>query len=133
MVSDSFEQLRDDIIRGDTIAVRRFLERGGDPNVHSEKGECALSAAAIAGQTPVVEILIHAGALVDGHSKSGWTPLYFACAHNHVRTVQTLLNNGASRNVMIHGKPMTYWLSLNNDRQRVIELLTHSEPGQSNA
>ena len=42
--------------------IRRLLARGADVNATSKKGETALSLASLRGQTPVVELLLTAGA-----------------------------------------------------------------------
>src|SRR5688572_26450064 len=96
--SDAFEQLRDDIKRGDAIAVRRFLEQNGDPNLHNARGECLLSVAAAVGQTPLVELLLRAGAHVNYHI-NGWTSLYSAAMNGHRRTVAVLLEHGADPHI----------------------------------
>lgn len=59
-------------------------------------GETPLTAAALAGQTDVVELLIDHGATVDGRNRNGFTALHAAAYGGHDETVQVLLDAGAS-------------------------------------
>ena len=121
MSSDLFEQLRDDIKRGDAIAVRRFLEQGGDPNLHNACGETPLVIAAFDGQTHLAELLLVAGARID-HHVNGWTPLYSAAMNGHQKTVAALLEHGADIHIPMHGEPLTYWLNLVG-HHKILELI----------
>jgi ankyrin repeat protein len=124
MPSEPFEQLRDDIKRGDTIALRRFLDANGDPNLHNLAGESLLSVAAAAGQTQLVEGLLSGGAQVNYHSH-GWTPLYLASLNGHEHTVQVLLDNGADPTIPVSGASIASWLShYGSARSRIVEMLT---------
>jgi ankyrin repeat protein len=75
--------------RGDLIEVRRLLSEGSDPNGASV-GESPLVAAAGRGHTPIVTLLIAAGAKPDRFA------LVMAAFGNHAKTVQVLLEAGAS-------------------------------------
>ena len=130
MTSDLFEHLRDDIKRGDAIAVRRFLEQKGDPNLHNSVGESPLTVAATVGQTRLVELLLLAGAHVNYHSEpySGWTALYAASMNGHRKTVEVLLKHGADPNIPMHGHPVAYWVALARAENREILDLVNAQP-----
>ena len=121
MPSDLFERLRDDIKRGDIIAVRRFIEQNGDPNLCNARGETPLVIAAFDGQTRLVELLLLAGARVN-HHVNGWTPLYSAAMNGHRKTVAVLLENAADLHIPMLGEPLTYWLNLIG-RHDILELI----------
>jgi ankyrin repeat protein len=124
MTFDFFEQLRDDIKRGDAIALRRFIEQSGDPNLHNARGETPLGVAAAIGQTRLVELLLFAGANVN-HHVNGWTPLYSAAMNGHQKTVATLLEHGADPRIPMHEKSIAYWVSFARpEYPEILELLT---------
>jgi ankyrin repeat protein len=126
MSSGLFEQLRDDIKRGDAIAVRRFLEHNGNPNLSNALGESLLTIAARVGQTRLVELLLLAGAHVNYHSEphTGWTALYASSMNGHGKTVEVLLKHGADPKIPMRGQPIAYWVSLAHAEYReILELL----------
>jgi ankyrin repeat protein len=46
--------------------------------------------------TPIIEILIEYGALIDSRTKNNFrTPLHMACLRGHFSAIQTLLTSGA--------------------------------------
>src|SRR4051812_4131795 len=74
--------------RGDAIEVRRLLSSGSDPN-EALAGDSPLLAAANRGNTPVIRLLLDAGARADWHS------LRWAAFGNHADAVRLLLAAGA--------------------------------------
>jgi ankyrin repeat protein len=74
--------------RGDVIEVRRLLAAGADPN--GEPGfSTALNVAAARGNTPIVALLLEAGAKPDKFT------VQVAAFANHAETVRVLLAFGA--------------------------------------
>ena len=72
---------------GDSIEVRRLLSAGVDPN--SAPGlDTPLSAAAARGNTPIITLLLEAGAKPDGYA------VQVAAFGNHAKAVQLLLAAG---------------------------------------
>ena len=128
---DQFERLRDDVKRGDVVAIRKFLTQGGDPGVHNRWGETLLSVAAAVGQTPIVELLLAAGVNVNSGDQHGHTPLLFASIYGHERTVRLLLARGADPSIPASGWSIVGWLEhYGAARQRIVDLLTSSAPGK---
>jgi hypothetical protein len=74
--------------RGDVIAVRRLLSGGSDPNEPSS-GDSPLAAAAARGNTPILRLLLDAGAKAD------WWALRVAAFGNYPEAVRLLLAAGA--------------------------------------
>jgi len=73
---------------GDMINVRRLLLVGADPN-ETFAGRSLLSYAAAQGNTPMLRLLLDAGATPD------WHALQMAAFGNHAKAVQLLLAAGA--------------------------------------
>jgi hypothetical protein len=74
--------------RGDVIAVRQLLSGGCDPNA-TLRGDRPLIAAAARGNTPILRLLLDAGAEPD------WWALQVAAFGNHAEAVRLLLAAGA--------------------------------------
>ena len=89
--------LFDAVIDGRRLRVERLLERGADPNATSliESGS-ALALAAENGRDEICEVLIAAGANVNGISGDAQdTPLHRAACAGERSVVRVLLDNGA--------------------------------------
>lgn len=72
-------------------------------------GCTALHNAAQAGEVPVVEALLEAGAAVDPRDGAGWTPLFAACAACASVAVAALLRHGANANALdVEGRSPLY-------------------------
>ena len=74
--------------RGDAIAVRQLLSGGLNPNARLSR-DSPLVAAAARGNTPILRLLLDAGAKPD------WCALQVAAYGNHAEAVQLLLSAGA--------------------------------------
>jgi Ankyrin repeats (many copies) len=106
--------------RGDVIAVRRLLAAGADANATSGGYSTALNAAVARGNTPVVALLLEAGAKPDKCT------VQVAAFANHAKTLRVLLAFGAQP----HGPNRTpllnalNWSGLTRQQQaRVRQLL----------
>ena len=70
--------------------VRFLLSAGADLNTTSEKGQTALTVAALVGRTDCCRVLIAAGANVHHANKAGDTALVLAQAKGHDECAQVL-------------------------------------------
>ena len=83
--------------KGDTAAVKAFLDKGVDVNSKTRYGATALSYACDKGHVEVVRLLIERGADVNSKdSFYGEVPLGWALSHDHVQIVKLLLDKGAA-------------------------------------
>ncbi len=114
-------QLRSRIEGGDILAVREFLEKGGDPDGKAKPGRPLIYIAASYGRTSIVELLISSGADINSADKFGHTALYAAAFGGHEKTVEALINHGASTGRLdeLFGSLLAY----GKDRERIVDLL----------
>ncbi|KAG8192003.1 hypothetical protein JTE90_001738 [Oedothorax gibbosus] len=91
------DELYDVAEQGDVLKVLNILAQGVDPNrkFPGHERETALHAAAAAGHTTVVHLLIQAGAVNDALNERIYTPLMLAVESNHKDVVFYLVKNGA--------------------------------------
>lgn len=76
--------------------VKKLLEKGVDPNMLNEKGECALSMALKDEATKVADLLIaDERTEVNFVNKNGETPLMFAALKGLLPQAQALIDRGA--------------------------------------
>jgi uncharacterized protein len=81
-------------IHGDRDAAEVALRRGADANA-SYRDWAALFWAAQEGHTPIVDLLLDAGAKVNLADPEGFTPLKQAISGSHFETATHLLLRGA--------------------------------------
>ena len=74
---------------GDIIRVRQLLAAGADPNEGARGISMPLCVAAQRGNTPMVALLLEAGA------KATWHAVHGAAFKNHANTLRVLLAHGA--------------------------------------
>lgn len=90
---DFFRAVNVDNVRG----VRAALERGLDPNVLDERGQCALYLAVREDNGQVVELLLGwPGIQVDQRNAVGETPLMMAALKGQIERMQRLIERGAA-------------------------------------
>jgi hypothetical protein len=83
--------------KGDTAAVKTFLDKGVDVNAKTRYGATALSYACDKGHVEVVKLLIERGADVNVKDTFyGEVPLGWALSHGHVDIIKLLLDKGAA-------------------------------------
>jgi len=82
--------------RNDIDALRQLLRSGEDVNDTHGDGMTALHWAAEHDNPVIVEMLVYAGANVDGRTRiGGYTPLHIASRHGHARVVRKLIEGKA--------------------------------------
>ena len=70
--------------RSDVAGMKTLLRSGEDVNAAQGDGMTALHWAAEHGNPVIVEMLVYAGANVDGRTRiGGYTPLHIASRHGH--------------------------------------------------
>lgn len=82
--------------KGDTAAVKAFLDKGVDVNSKTKYGATALSFACDRGNVEMVKLLLDRGA--DPNVKDtfyGEVPMGWALSHNYLEVVKLLLQKGA--------------------------------------
>ena len=90
---DFFRAVNLDYVGG----VRNALERGLDPNVLSEDGQCALYLAIREDNPKVIELLLSwPGVKLDQRNAVGETPLMMAALKGQVELMRRLLDRGAA-------------------------------------
>src|SRR5437763_15251896 len=107
--------------RGDLINVRRLLSSGSDPNESWGGVDTPLSIAAARGNTPILRLLLDAGA-----EPSYWT-VQVAAFGNHAKAVRLLLAAGAPADAEHGQTPLLNalrWSGFSREQQqRVRQLL----------
>ncbi|SHK72834.1 hypothetical protein SAMN05421803_1304 [Nocardiopsis flavescens] len=87
-----FERVR----HGDTGAVLRYLDAGGDPRIRDRHGRTLLHHAGVLDHAALLPRLLGAGADVNAPDAAGHTPLYFAVVGSGtVELARALLEAGA--------------------------------------
>lgn len=82
--------------RGDLEAVRALLRSGADVNASQGDGMSALHWASMNGDAAMIDVLVYAGATLEGTTRlGGYTPLHLASHRGLAAAVQALLEAGA--------------------------------------
>ncbi|KAM8972368.1 ankyrin repeat domain-containing protein 39 [Pelodytes ibericus] len=80
---------------GDLHRVRRFIEKGTDPNLADRFGYTALHYSSRHGNLSVCRLLLDSGAGSNVQTHGGSTPLHRAAYCGHLLVVELLLEHGA--------------------------------------
>ena len=72
--------------------------KGLDVNVKNQIGATPIFNAALAGNLPVVKLLVSKGADINAKNRSGLTPLHLACQNGNKMVVEFLIDNGSDIN-----------------------------------
>ena len=110
-----------------------LVDAGADVNFGSSS--TPLSLAAGRGSPKLVAALINAGANVNWHNSTGWTPLHFACRRypSSVECVELLLNAGAAVNATTDGGRTTLDIAITRQgtQKRIYPILLRAGAGYS--
>lgn len=107
------------------MLVQLLLEHGAESDINTscgQWGQTPLLAAAIAGRTEVVTLLLEYGASIGINDVQGIGPLMHAAWHGRRDVVEVLLNHGAGANVK-HGEISALILAAENDHIDIVQLL----------
>jgi ankyrin repeat protein len=101
VLAASSTPVADAAMRGDRGAVRTLLKGGADVNAAQGDGMTALHWAALAGDTELVQMLIHAGANLRATTRlGGYTPLHLAAKGSRREAISALIAAGANVNAV---------------------------------
>jgi len=118
--------LHDAAFNGDVKRVRKFLEKGANPNAKNKTGRTPLHVAAYMGRVDVVKLLLERGADPNVQNKDGRTPLHDATSGGYVDVVKLLLKYGADPNVRNdNGDTPLHWAAYNGHVDIARLLLEH--------
>jgi len=110
----------------------RLIALGANPNAHSGGDSMAGRLCARANESPpVLRQLLQNGAMVDELDASGFAPLHYAAARDHLESVRLLLEFGATPNLQAADGSFPLLWSASNELGRVHALLLESLPANS--
>lgn len=118
-------EIQDAAFKGDTKEVRALLDK--DPalaRAADENGWTPLHAAADAGHTELVKLLVAKGAVIDAKTKVGWTPLMTAACNGRKEAAALLISKGARLDIgdVTFGRNPLHWAAIQGHAD-VAELL----------
>ena len=111
--------------------VTRMLDKGLDPNFHSDLGETPLTiAASLAEPRALLMALCNGGAHLDFRSRDGLTPMHKAAVIGNDKAIKALLELGAFAEVRDSRglTPLFYTVIGASSLQAVEHLLFHRSP-----
>ncbi|KAF8773102.1 Histone-lysine N-methyltransferase EHMT1 like protein [Argiope bruennichi] len=113
---------------GDILKVLNILAQGIDPNLKfdNHEKETALHAAAAAGHTSIVHLLIQAGAVNDAINEKIYTPLMLAVENNHKDVVFYLIKSGACADFKGENGMSSFHISAKNGSLEILKMLMSS-------
>lgn len=124
---DSQQHLVEALLAGDRAAVERLLERGASPDARVSEGEhrdkTVLMLAAQQGDVALVDLLLAAGADVDGANDRGGNALMFAATQGHAAVVERLLAAGPTVNAQADNGWTALMLATAKDEQAIVQSL----------
>lgn len=112
---------------GDTIQVRRLLSEGADPNETWGGIATILSVAATLGHTPIIRLLLEAGAEPTSFAVQA------AAFGNHIKAVRLLTAAGASVDAGGGNPPLLnvlHWSGLSPEQQQKLRRLLREAGGR---
>ena len=86
----------DSAVRGDTTALQRALEMGGNVNAKTREGATALIYPASTGNGDAVRLLLKAGAELNAVNVQGASALRAAADSGHAEVLRLLIDAGAN-------------------------------------
>lgn len=123
--------------RGQYDAVHLLLDAGSDPNWLDQQGVVPLYVAAQNGKALVMDLLLRAGALVDGVTSTvasgtrrkgapAFIPLHAAAKHGHFDCVQCLLSNKADPRLETASGQTALHIAAQNGQREIVKLLARA-------
>ena len=97
------QQMHQRIKVGDLLGLRKLVPSSAEANTQNRYGWTPLMLAGIAGNTPIIDFLLSAGAAVGAVNNFGESALACAALSGVDRAIQTLLDAGAPIDVRPHG------------------------------
>jgi len=114
---------------GDYEAIRRYLDKGGDPSVIDTAGYTPLHYAARNGYGNIAEALLGKGASVNAGTKaSDSTPLHRACLSGNVSIVRLLLKHRAQPSLADTDGKLPIHVAAGKEFTEVCRLLLECNP-----
>lgn len=102
---DKYKKIHTRAKEGDSQWVKRYLERGGNPNIKTFAGVSPLYLAAEAGHLDTVRVLVEGGAGVNQKADNAYfmdfTPVLGAAYKGRDDVVEFLLENGATQDIFL--------------------------------
>lgn len=125
ILEDGKENMTDLINAANTgdVSTVEGAEQYADVNAKDDEGATALTAAAEAGNTAIVQKLLADGADVNSQDNDGWTPLMSAAAAGHRQIVQLLLETGADVNAKTNFGLTALMSAAGSGRTEVVQFL----------
>ena len=124
----SQQEIVEAALYGKAETIGKALAQGYKPNARDPENRTVLMYAAFNGQTPIVKMLIEAGADVNAQDKVGTSALMFAAsAPGATETVQLLLDSGAKINMVDNNEHFSalMWAAAEGQPENVKLLLKH--------
>lgn len=119
-------QLLTAAMQGQIAELRAALAAGANPNVCQsavKAGWTALSCAVLSGKEEAVQLLLAAGAEVNGQCPDGTTALHKACLWGHVRITSLLLDHGADATIEDEEGWTARQLAMAQENKELLQLL----------
>ena len=112
-------------ISGNEAAAKLFLKHGADVDAMSTEGSTPMSIAAASGQIGVMQVLLGAGAKLNGGlgGHEGVTPLQCASQNGRVEAMKTLLGLGADVNKPMRGGCTALIMAAHSGHAEAVHLL----------
>ena len=126
-----FEAIHRLIKRGDSIAIRRELDDGRDPNLVNKYFWTLLMLAALVGNTKIGELLISCGADVSKINTHGDSALSLAAGKGHLPFVKLLMDHGAKTNVRPGRRSLSYYMTITGLSKKKREMILDFIKGKS--
>ena len=109
---------------GHEKVVEMLLSNKADVNQLNLKGDTALFLGVKQNHVAVVKVLVNSNARINiEHARSGWSPLFYACANLNLEMAELLLDSGADVDAVDQNEESPIWLTLKKGNVRLSRLL----------